>query len=1473
MYIKMNRILLISLFSFLYTFPFISVSQKVRSFSNDTARWPTEVYEVLKEQDKDRAAKLVNDIAPIISSGKLSNEAFEYLVKTSNTLLKKRLLDLDAWNDWFKVILHLTDQEDPKDALSFHQDFETFTQKNPNKAIRDYIAVMHGAFAKGEFYNDGQLRWVYTGAFEFLFDKEPVFKISNTDIYATFRGDSTFIEKTQGTFYPKSLLWEGQDGFIYWERTGLSRDSATARFQKYQINVSKAFFEADSVTLYTKVYLKEPVNGRLEERLSSRNTPETANFPRFYAYRKDIVIKNIVPDVDYIGGFSVVGSGVFASGTPDKPAAFIHFHNKKPQLIVRGERFSLKPNLFTSEAVQLSLLLDGDSIYHPRLYYRLIPDDRVITLVRQDEGLGLSPFVDSYHKLIMRFQMLVWKLGEEKILISNMNQGLEIPATFESAQYYREERMDRLRGLSNKHPLMEVIEMSKYFGSEVLEADKVAEYLRINPQNGRIFLMNLAVEGFLKYDLNTHRATILPRTYEYVNNYLDKRDFDVIQFVSSVSGKPNATLSLLSYDLTIDGVSSIALSDSQQVGLFPADKRIVMHRNLNFDFTGRILAGRFSFWGREFKFKYEPFIIDMPTIDSMRFAVESFEKDATGIVSLVNVQSVLADLTGQLDIDKPNNKSGRKSYGEYPIFRSLKESYIYYDKPSIHNGVYNKKDFYVRLEPFTIDSLDNKRTEGISFDGTLVSAGIFPDIQQTIKVQRDYSLGFEMETPATGLPAYGGKGKFTQKLSLSNKGLRGDGQIDYLSSVAKAKEFFFFPDSTNALNVFYEITEDSKYNVPHVVADNVVLHWEPKRDLMFTQNTITPFAMYDDIAMRADGKIALSPKGLRGDVAISFQNAEMKSRDFSFRRREFSADTSNFRVRPYDSGPWVFETLAASSYVNFDKMKGNFTLHSPAQYMNFPEHHYIAYMDYADWHIKEKAIEVMKKSTLPSSRMVSTRRDQDSLQFVAGSVKFKMVENYLEVFKAFEIEVADATIYPDTGYVVIDPLAQMRTLKNAKIIANRQTKYHTFEKATVNIITRRNYTGSGYYQYLDEDNTAWPLFFDQIQVNRQGITNGRAQIAKDDAFFLSTYFAFYGEALLTAPEKQLTFDGYTLIQHTCSRIQTDWFPFKSVIDPKNIVIDLPETAEELNRARIFNGIYISNDSTSGYSAFLSKESSRADLELILAGGQLYFDKSLNSYIITTAEKVKNPEAKGNYLALNIKTCEMYGEGRLSFGDRTGLVEIDAYGTIRHKLDNDEITIDMWMGFDFHFNDDVLKAITQTLRDADLPSADLSRRAFAIAINEMLEGKERQRFIDELRKTGLPERMPKPFQSTLTFSDIRLKWNPETNSFYSEGPVGIGSIGKVQLNKRVNGILEIARKRRGDEITLYIDLGSKDVFFFQYRRNLMEFYSPRQELMDMITNTKPDARRKEEKGKQPYSYTTSTRGKLNRFLNRMEGEGE
>lgn len=556
--------------------------------------------------------------------------------------------------------------------------------------------------------------------------------------------------------------------------------------------------------------------------------------------------------------------------------------------------------------------------------------------------------------------------------------------------------------------------------------------------------------------------------------------------------------------------------------------------------------------------------------------------------------------------------------------------------------------------------------------------------------------------------------------------------------------------------------------------------------------------------------------------------------------------------------------------VNFNEDRGLFTLNDPAHYFKFDIHEYISYMDFARWDISPKTIEVKKQGEQPSSKMVSINKMQDSLQYVAGSAKFSMIEEELEVFEAMEIDVADATIYPDTGYVVIDPGAKMRRLENSRVVTNRRTRYHEFLESSIQISSRNKYDGTGYYEYIDEDEVGWPIFFKEILVHRDGFTIGRTEIDEEDNFFLSPFFGYYGKVRLEASRKPMEFDGHTLIQHECQNILTDWFAFKSIIDPKNIVIDLPEPRED-GRMPINNGIYISSDSVSGYSAFLTPESPNAAYDIITAHGKLYYDHKLTSYVIASEERIDDPTAKGNYLALNNRDCYTSGNGILSFGDRLGQVKIEGIGYAEHLMEDDIISLDMQLAMDFFFNDDIMKAIAEEiLSRSELAGVNLNRDAYKTVINQLLDGKTKRNYVDELELYGAVEKLPKELINALTFNDLEMEWVPEANAFLSVGELGIGSIGKEPINRKVDGVLEIARKRRGDEIRLYIELDNRTFYYFEYRRNLMSFYSSNDELMAIIRETNPDKRKKSGgSGQQPYTYTISTRGKMNRFLNRLE----
>jgi len=195
------------------------------------------------------------------------------------------------------------------------------------------------------------------------------------------------------------------------------------------------------------------------------------------------------------------------------------------------------------------------------------------------------------------------------------------------------------------------------------------------------------------------------------------------------------------------GVPEIQLSDSQSVYIYPEKQEITFRKNRDFIFSGKIHAGLFDFYSKNGLFEYDKFKLALPTIDSMSFTVRSNYDKVNNFYRQIRVKTVIADISGELLIDDPNNKSGSKSFPEYPYFTNKNDAYVYFDNKSIQNGVYNREKFKYHVYPFTIDSLDNFTTEGLKMDGNLASGGIFPVIEEPLTIQADYSLGFIHETP------------------------------------------------------------------------------------------------------------------------------------------------------------------------------------------------------------------------------------------------------------------------------------------------------------------------------------------------------------------------------------------------------------------------------------------------------------------------------------------------------------------------------------------------------------------------------------------------------------------------------------------------------------------------------------------------------------------------------------------------------
>ena len=113
--------------------------------------------------------------------------------------------------------------------------------------------------------------------------------------------------------------------------------------------------------------------------------------------------------------------------------------------------------------------------------------------------------------------------------------------------------------------------------------------------------------------------------------------------------------------------------------------------------------------------------------------------------------------------------------------------------------------------------------------------------------------------------------------------------------------------------------------------------------------------------------------------------------------------------------------------------------------------------------------------------------------------------------------------------------------------------------------------------------------------------------------------------------------------------------------------------------------------------------------------------------------------------------------------------------------------------------------------------------------------------------------------------MNLNWD-----YISQGPIGIGSIGKQQINKYVDGYIEIAKKRTGDVLNIYLEFEKgRYWYYFNYRNNLMQTISSNTEYNNIIRELKDDKRsEKKNKEGEEYSFIISNLRKKTDFLRRV-----
>jgi hypothetical protein len=1063
-------------------------------------------------------------------------------------------------------------------------------------------------------------------------------------------------------------------------------------------------------------------------------------------------------------------------------------------------------------------------------------------------------------------------------------------ANFQSNNLFDEQTYYRIQGIDEENILVKLRRYSEKVFDITFRADDFARFARIQYAQLQHTLIQLSVLGFINYDFDRELITLRQKLYDWIYASVNAIDYDVIDLHSEVTSPfENASLDLTNNDLHINGLEMIRLSNAQTVYIFPENQSITMKQNRDFLFNGVINAGLFTFHGKNFLFSYDNFRINLTDIDSLSLRVQGDEVDHYGRVFLIHVQSILQDMSGELLIDHPENKSGRRNYPSFPLFRSSENSFIYYDAAHIQNGVYDRDNFYYEVYPFIFDSLDNFSKSGLNLKGKLHSADIFPDFEQNIYVQPDNSLGFTYVTDADGFELYKGKGHYNNIINLSNKGLRGTGEFTYLTSRSRADDIVFHPDSLMTNASTFDINQQiSGVQYPMVSSAGNDMLWYPYRDTMMIDKGERPFTIINDSTLLS-GSLVLTTTGLTGEGRMDLTNSALESDHFAYTAHVFDSDTADFRLKSVNTDGFTLKTDNVRAHVDFEDRSGIFQTNEEFSLVEFPENKYISHLDLFRWDMDDALLSMGSASITDTVPEIVTRADgedimmgpryisvdpyQDSLSFVTNRAVYDYQRNILRGSSVIFIRVADAYIYPSDGEVTINPKGEMKEFIDAKIIVNRKERLHEFYNATLKVLGKLKYSGSAYYDFINSTGEPQEIHFHKIEVDDSINTVAEGIIAESRDFTLSPQFGYQGRVELHARERFLTFDGGVKLFHECSNYENKYLKFNAVIDPENIYIPVPEQPLDINMNYIYNAVYVSQDSAHIYPAFMGRKKLPRDRQIVTAQGFMHYDESSGEYRISSREKLDQPGLPGNYLSLSTRDCIEYGEGKIRTGVVLGQVRTSSVGNVEYNIESGEADLNIALALDFYMSDDAFEIMANEIDSfPDLEAVDLADPGYMKMLSEMV-GKTRAEMLQaEAGLYGEYQSEIPELDKSLFLTHVNFKWHQETQSYRSEGKLSLGTINGLPINKKVEGVLELQKKRSGDLFDIYIELDERNWYYFGYTRGVMHCLSSNRNFNYTISELKTKERKmKTPRNQIPYIFITATARKKAMFLRRFEGQ--
>lgn len=1439
-------------------------------------------------------------------SGLYSADEMAGVIRLCNLLAGQRLSAFPYYKSYVNALTAAKAEGDSTLFRQWHTYLESAIaaiEQGRTKPISQILDFSADFFSQRAFWarEAGLIIWkVRGGKVDFVFENQtPVLRCQNIDLVGVRKNDSTLIQGTSGAYYPYEETWRGTGGRLGWTRTGLD-STVYARLTNYTVEAKKPMFTCDSAEFfYPVLFPNRSLWGKLEENVVVLTKGMTIEYPKFESFERTLKITRIGQGIEYEGGFRIEGRSVYGYGSGQQPARLTVYNHKRERIFFGvGDLFIIRrEESVIAEGITARLFMDKDSIYHPAVNFRLDIPNQIITLTRGQKGPERNPFFSSFYNMNLNAERVAWHVLKDSLEISSSIAGakggvqkveFESSNRFDPAEYVRMQNITSVNPISVLHRLAEETPWDSTRMTKIISDDVFARALdpKFDYSSIQTLLAEMVAKGFINYNFQRHEIEPRPKLALYALASQGKRDYDAIKIQANEKSGPGATLDLKTKETSVRGVSSVELSERQRVGIVP-NETITLLENRDMRMGGRLFAGFAVFLGDSMYFNYERFHVQFDSVKRLHFYLPTGKTNDKGNPIADAMNSYIEKVSGFLLVDAPNNKSGKVDIDIFPSLESKKHSFVFYDDSTIQNGVYKRDSFYFKLDPFTFNGLDSYTADRLRFKGEMTSAEIFDPFRETIIVrEHDRSFGFIHQTPPKGYPVYQRRGNYTGKIDLSNSGFLGIGTVEYLTADIESEDIVFRPKqmTCTARRFFMEEDRKSEVKVPQAKGEDVKVNWLPYRDSMYVESRAKAFELFRQPGYYHKGVLVLTPSGLKGRGEFDWFGGRLTARVISYGPFQASSDTADLQIKALDGQGIVFDSRNVRGELDFDRQLGEFKANTADANTDLPLNRYRTSMNEFTWDMKGQTV-TFKSDEREPGYFVSTDPKQDTLNFRGKTALYDMRNSRLKVGGVEVIKSADAFIYPSDGNVDIDPGGVMRPLSEARIVADTSNKYHTINRATVNILGRKDYKASGYYEY-NLPGRQQEVFFNNIVGERYGpgtpatkkvLTTASGEVRSSDSFYIDTKTRFAGTVILKANQQNLRFEGLAQIQTNFT--QVPWFSIYSEVDKNNPIIRVTKPKDS-NGEPLFVGFFQSRETGQMYPSLLQPPTSVLDRVIFNGEGYFRYEQQNDRFIFGDSARVFSAaQLRGSKLTYDNRTGTFSTEGPVQLGQGLEFMKVKGAGRLKTEFNIPDtatyvITGELMTGIEVTIPKVLVDLMLNDIRaasfDAPVPPFNSQQAFYRQALSEFVtDSTELVEAFNNLNSNFL--QLPrKDNKYTFLLGRHPVIWNPEYQSFLStEDRIPIVSIAGEPIQKMLTAYVEYKMPgNRDDRFYLYIKASADLWYFFGYQAGALNVVSSSVRFNEALLALKPKDTQLKMPNGEVYEIIAANPALADAFVNRV-----